>query len=145
MKTILAAITLAALAAPGLLHAQDARLDQYVAISTALAQNDLGAARTAATKLSQETGPLAIAASGVAKAESLDAARASFRTLSSEAERLAAGQGGYHVFTCPMAGADWVQKSTTVQNPYMGRQMSSCGSLKDAPSAPASKTGGCCG
>jgi len=145
MKTILAAIVLAALAAPGFLQAQDARLDQYVAISNALAQDDLGAARTAATKLSQESGPLAIPASSVAKADSLDAARQSFRTLSSEAEKLAAGQSGYHVFTCPMAGADWVQKSTTVQNPYMGKQMSSCGSLKDAPSTSPMKAGGCCG
>ncbi|MBN8709429.1 MAG: DUF3347 domain-containing protein [Verrucomicrobia bacterium] len=43
-----------------------------------------------------------------------------------------------------MAGADWVQKSTTVQNPYMGRHMSSCGSLKDAPSTSPMKAGGCC-
>lgn len=145
MKTILTALALAAFAAPGLLRAQDAQLDQYVAVSTALAQDDLGAAKAAAAQLSQGTGSLAAPASSVAKAESLDAARNSFRTLSSEAEKLAAGQSGYHVFTCPMAGADWVQKSTTVQNPYMGKQMSSCGSIKGSPSASPMKMGGCCG
>lgn len=101
--------------------------------------------KAAAAQLPQETGPFATPASRVAGAESLIAARNSFRTLSGEAEKLAAGQSAYHVFTCPMVGADWVQKSTTVQNPYMGRQMSSCGSLKDAPSTSPMKAGGCCG
>ncbi|MBN8709430.1 MAG: hypothetical protein J0I10_08625 [Verrucomicrobia bacterium] len=41
--------------------------------------------KAAAAQLPQETGPFAIPASSAAKANSLDAARQSFRTLSSEA------------------------------------------------------------
>lgn len=143
MKRTLLLIAVAVSLAPGLLRAQNAELDEYVAVSAALAQDNLDSAKTAAGKLAQEKGALSAPASQVAEAASLDAARESFRTLSAAAEKLASDQPGYYVFRCPMAGADWVQKSKDVQNPYMGKQMSSCGSIKDS-TAPM-KMGGCCG
>lgn len=143
MKRILVILATAAAFAPGFLRAQDAQLDKYVVVSSALAQDDLDAAKLAAAKLANEKGSLAAPAAQVASATSLEAARESFRVLSSQAEKLASAQPGYYVLNCPMAGADWVQKTKDVQNPYMGKQMSSCGSIKGS-SAPA-KMGGCCG
>ncbi len=143
MKRTFFIFALAVALAPGFLRAQDVQLDEYVAVSTALAQDNLDSAKAAAAKLAQEKGTLSAPASQVAAATSIDSARESFRTLSAEAEKLASGQPGYYVFNCPMAGADWVQKSKDVQNPYMGKQMSSCGSIKGS-SAPA-KMGSCCG
>ena len=44
---------------------------------------------------------------------------------------MAEGVEGQHVFTCPMAKADWLQTdSKQVSNPYMGKKMPTCGSLK---------------
>ena len=40
---------------------------------------------------------------------------------------MVAGQPGYHVFYCPMAKKDWVQQTTKVANPYMGKDMLTCG------------------
>ena len=60
-------------------------------------------------------------------AKDLKAAREAFGELSVTAEKLAKGQPGYHVFYCPMAKKDWVQQTTTVANPYMGKDMLTCG------------------
>jgi hypothetical protein len=35
------------------------------------------------------------------------------------------------VLTCPMAKADWVQTDANVRNPYFGKAMSSCGTVKE--------------
>ena len=41
--------------------------------------------------------------------------------------------GTLHRAHCPMAfdfeGADWLQRSTTISNPYFGEEMPSCGSI----------------
>jgi len=95
----------------------------YEKIHTALAADDLGAAKAAAEKLGEE-------GNEVAKATSLKDARAGFEKLSSRAKTLAAGQSDYHVFHCPMLKKDWVQTSTTVANPYGGKGMISCGEIK---------------
>lgn len=128
-------------------------LDDYVVVAEALARDDLAAAKKAATTLSEaatteKLTSLADHATEVASSDSLDAAREHFKLASVEAEKLAAGKDAYYVFTCPMAKADWVQKTTKVQNPYMGQEMPGCGSLKSAKSAsmPQSMSmGGCCG
>lgn len=128
-------------------------LDDYVVIAEALAKDDLAAAKKAASALSEVASAekltsLADQAGGIASSDSLDAAREHLKLASGEAEKLAAGLDGYYVFTCPMAKADWVQKSTKVQNPYMGPDMSGCGSLKTAKPGSMPQTmgkGGCCG
>ena len=73
--------------------------------------------------------------SEIASSDSLNTVREHFKMASEEAEKLATGKDGYYVFTCPMAKADWVQKTTKVQNPYMGSDMSGCGSLKSGKSS----------
>ncbi|MBN8707949.1 MAG: DUF3347 domain-containing protein [Verrucomicrobia bacterium] len=127
-------------------------LDDYVIVAEALAKDDLAAAKKAASTLSEaatteKLTSLANHASEIASSDSLDTAREHFKLASSEAGKLASGQDGYYVFTCPMAKAEWVQKTKKVQNPYMGQSMPGCGSLKNGKSG--SKTmsmgGGCCG
>ncbi len=36
----------------------------------------------------------------------------------------------YYVAHCPMKNKDWVQTSTTIANPYGGKEMISCGEIK---------------
>ena len=95
----------------------------YEKIQTALAADDLSSVKSAAKDLGEE-------GSDIAKAGSLKDARAGFEKLSSRAKTLVGGQSGYHVVHCPMLKKDWVQTSTTVANPYGGKDMVSCGEIK---------------
>jgi len=158
MKKTLALFTLA-VAVFGLANISQAAspnpvLDDYVAVAEALATDNLPAAKKAATALAEaakteKQASLADHASEIASSNSLDAAREHFKMASEDAVKLAADKDGYYVFTCPMAKADWVQKTTKVQNPYLGPDMSSCGSLKSGKSGSMPQTmsmgGGCCG
>jgi hypothetical protein len=129
LRTLLAATI--ALTAIGL-SAQAANLSDkdkqflagYKKVHTALAADDLSTAKSAAKDLGEE-------GNEVAKAGSLKDARAGFEKLSSRAKTLVAGQSGYHVFHCPMLKKDWVQTSTTVANPYGGKDMIGCGQIKE--------------
>ena len=115
--------------------AQSAVLDSYVGVAQALASDDLSAAKKAATGLesaakADKQTALAAAAAKIASSKSLDAARESFKAASSDAVKLAAGKKGFYVFTCPMVHADWVQTTKDTVNPYLGKSMPDCGSLK---------------
>jgi hypothetical protein len=99
-------------------------LTTYEKIHTALAADDLAAAKSAASDLGDD-GQL------IAQANSLKEARAGFEKLSAHAKTTAAGKSGYHVFHCPMLNKDWVQASTKVANPYGGKAMVSCGEMKE--------------
>lgn len=92
-------------------------LDDYVAVAEALAKDDLAASKKAAATLSR----------------------------AAATEKLTTGKAGYYVFTCPMAKAEWVQKTKDVQNPYMGKEMPGCGSIKGGASMGTMKMGGGCG
>ena len=98
-------------------------LTSYEKIHVALAADDLASAKAAATELGDQ-------GSDIAKANSLKDARAEFEKLSARAKTIAAGQSGYHAAHCPMLNKDWVQTSTTVSNPYGGKDMVSCGEIK---------------
>jgi hypothetical protein len=95
----------------------------YEKIRTALAADDLAAAKSAAKELGDE-------GSDMTKAGTLKDARAAFEKLSSRAKTLAAGQSGYYVVYCPMLKKDWVQTSEKIANPYAGKEMSTCGEIK---------------
>ena len=128
LTTLLAAaITFAIIAAPGYaanLSDQDKKfLTSYEKIHVALAADDLAGAKAAATELGDQE-------SDVAKANSLKDARAGFEKLSAHAKTIGAGQSGYHFAHCPMLNKDWVQTSTTISNPYGGKDMVSCGEIK---------------
>jgi len=95
----------------------------YEKIHAALAADDLSAAKSAAKELSGE-------GADIAEAVSLKDARASFEKLSKRALGLVAGQSGYYVVHCPMLKKEWVQTSTTIANPYAGKEMATCGEIK---------------
>ncbi len=98
-------------------------LTGYEKIHIALAADDLAGAKAAAADLGDS-------GSDTGKADSLTDARAGFAKLSAHAKTVAAGQGGYHVAHCPMLNKDWVQTSTTIANPYGGKEMVSCGEIQ---------------
>ena len=98
-------------------------LTSYEKVHAALVADDLVAAKSAANELGDS-------GTNITKATSLKDARASFEKLSSRAKTLAAGQPDYHVFHCTMLKKDWVQTSTTVANPYGGKDMIRCGEIQ---------------
>ncbi|MFN2623257.1 MAG: hypothetical protein ABR611_10460 [Chthoniobacterales bacterium] len=95
----------------------------YEKAHTALAADDLSAAKVAAADLGNEGAELS-------KSSSLKDARTAFEKLSTKAKQLAAGQTGYHIYRCPMLKKDWVQTSTTRANPYGGKDMVGCGEIQ---------------
>ncbi len=98
-------------------------LTSYGKAHDALVADDLAGAKKAATDLAPDGADLS-------KSKTLDEARAAFSKLSDKAVKLAAGQSGYYVAHCPMKNKDWVQTSTTIANPYGGKEMISCGEIK---------------
>jgi hypothetical protein len=98
-------------------------LTSYEKVHAALVADDLADAKNAASELG-DTG------TNIAKANSLKDARAGFEKLSAHAKTVAAGQSGYHVAHCPMLNKDWVQTSTTISNPYGGKEMIGCGEIQ---------------
>jgi hypothetical protein len=96
-------------------------LSGYVKVHDALIANDLTGVIKAADMLPEGSG------AGLAQAGSLTTARDEFAKLAPRAEKLAAGQSGYHVFYCPMVKKDWVQTGTAIANPYLGADMLGCG------------------
>lgn len=98
-------------------------LAAYEKVRSALAADDLGGARTAASDLRDDGVALA-------KSSSLKEARVAFEKLSEKAKKLAAGQAGYYVVNCPMLKKDWVQTSEKIGNPYYGKEMATCGEIR---------------
>jgi hypothetical protein len=98
-------------------------LTSYEKIHVALAADDLASAKAAATELGDQ-------GSDIAKANSLKDARVGFEKVSAHAKTIAAGQSGYYAAHCPMLNKDWVQTSTTIANPYGGKQMVGCGEIQ---------------
>ena len=98
-------------------------LASYEKVHTALAADDLTGAKAAATELGDS-------GTDIAKAKSLQEARSAFEKLSGRAKTMIAGQSSYYVAHCPMINKDWVQTSTTISNPYGGKEMVGCGEIK---------------
>ena len=73
-------------------------------------------------------------ATKVAQSKSLKSARHSFKALSQSFVDYLANHpdktGKYRVAYCPMAKASWIQEGEAIRNPYFGKSMLNCGSLK---------------
>ena len=95
----------------------------YEKVHSALVADDLASAKSAAKDLGDE-------GTEIANANSLKDARMAFEKLSGRAKTLIGGRPGYHVFHCPMLNKDWVQTSTTISNPYGGKEMVGCGEIQ---------------
>ena len=98
-------------------------LTGYEKIHTALAADDLAVAKSAAAELGDS-------GTDIANSKSLQEARSAFEKLSGQAKTKSAGQSGYYVAHCPMLNKEWVQTSTTISNPYGGKEMIGCGEIK---------------
>ena len=111
----------------------------YEDIRAALVIDDLRSARRAAADLvkflkptaKDPSTPLASAVQNLAAATDLDKARTAFSTLSNGVIPLTEGVEGYYVMESPVpAGAAWVQTTSKVDNPYVGKPMRDVGSLR---------------
>lgn len=120
-----------------LTDAQKKFLSSYETVRAALAVDNLAGAKAAAANIAAS-----VPAAQLAKATSLNAARVAFKKLSEDAVQIAKGQEGFYVATCPMVGSDWVQTTDKISNPYLGREMPTCGSIKNRPCHPSSLGGG---
>jgi hypothetical protein len=107
-------------------------LAAYEKVRSALAADDLGGAKLAASDLRDD-------GMALAKSSSLKEARAAFEKLSETAKQKAAGQSGYYVVNCPMLKKDWVQTTDKIGNPYYGKEMATCGEIK-VQNRPESRT-----
>ena len=123
LVTLWVALTHAAVHAGPLSEADKQFLARYETVRTALAADDLAAAKTTAGDLGDEGAALT-------KSSSLKDARAAFEKLSEKAKQLIAGQSGYYLVHCPMLNKDWVQSSEKIGNPYYGKEMTTCGEIK---------------
>lgn len=101
-------------------------LASYEEIRAALAADNLDDAKRSASKITQSQ-----SAAQLSKATSLNTARVAFKKLSGEAIQITKGREGYYIVNCPMTGSDWLQTTTIINNPYLGKQMSTCGSIKN--------------
>jgi hypothetical protein len=114
------------------LRADPAVLRAYIDGQEALADDDLGEARRAFTRLAAAVGEPAVSrlAKQAASAPDLAGARAAYKPLSEALVRLP-WPAAYQPMYCPMfegnAGATWVQKAGPVANPYYGKAMPRCG------------------
>ena len=149
--------TLSAIALSGFLtlsgkaHDKNAPLDpeqkqflaDYEAVRAGLAADDLASAQRAALVIADHFRSAAKtdkpaqakreAATRLANTEDLTSAREAFKLLSHQAAHLADHQKGYYLAHCPMVPNDegeWVQTTTKISNPYMGKAMATCGSIE---------------
>lgn len=110
------------------------RTEGLAETAAALASSSKGAAEVASTKSRPHLEALSRAAAALErKAGDLDRARAAFGEVSRHVVALLVAEPdlrkGLHVFECPMAEGyqKWVQRTTKLENPYMGKKMLECG------------------
>src|SRR5712671_3362482 len=119
-------------------------LDHYVKIQTELAKDSIKGVDEHANAISKAVkgddmkmlpAEVAKQADTLAQAKDLKAARQAFKPLSASLVKYLAdnkaGKGVYHEAYCPMVKASWIQTGNAIKNPYMGKQMLSCGELKN--------------
>jgi hypothetical protein len=117
-------------------------LDPYLKIQVALAGDSMdgvkanaGSIATAATALGAPAMKIDTTAVQLASAEEIADARDKFGALSDAIDtymtglHLTAPEGVKTAF-CPMVRKPWLQQGTDIHNPYFGRNMLTCGSLR---------------
>lgn len=125
----------------------DGKLTSYFSIQTALASDDLAAAKNAASTLCEAIASSSCSIEGedccaetcgtadtIASAKDIGVARQAFKGFSDALIAKLDSHGcedtAYKMF-CPMAfdnqGAAWLQDSTDLRNPYFGATMLTCG------------------
>src|SRR5438552_14691486 len=119
-------------------------LDHYLAIQKNLAKDSVKGLDEHANAIAKAvkgdemkmlSSEVATQAETLAKATDLKAAREAFKPLSASLVKYLAdnkaGKGVYHEAYCPMVKASWLQKEADIKNPYMGKSMLTCGTVKN--------------
>lgn len=129
---------------------RNALIDNYLAVQTALANDDLEAAKEAADALSEVADDIEdahtksverfgetveAAADQLEDAGDLATARAAFKALTvpMEAWNASAKTEGIDTVYCEMSKGRWLQATGKIQNPYHGKEMQTCGEVVDGP------------
>jgi protein SCO1 len=125
-----------------------ALIEPYLGIQRALAADTLDgvldsamALATAAVAAGSRAAAVKVAVNPFAQVVDLSAARAAFGRLSEAMIAIVRTAGvplvnGVSVAYCPMARKYWLQKGTTIANPYYGKQMADCGRIVPALPTP---------
>jgi len=128
---------------PALMEPVKSVFDHYLKIQTALATDSLaGVAENAdaITKAVEGDGmkmlPATVAteAATLGKAKDLKTARTLFQPLSDALIKYLAdhkAKSAYVQVYCPMAKANWLQADKNVANPYLGKEMPTCGEIQN--------------
>jgi Protein of unknown function (DUF3347) len=128
-------IALVAVAAPAELPGSIT--EPYLRIQTVLAADKMDGVKAdalaiaAAAKELEDSEKVAEPAKQLAEAKDLAAARKTFGLLSEELVKRAGKSGDeLKIAYCPMAGKRWLQKGSSIRNPYFGSGMLTCGEIK---------------
>jgi HPt (histidine-containing phosphotransfer) domain-containing protein len=117
-------------------------LDPYLKIQQALADDKMdgvtqhaGEIATAATALGAPAMKIDTAAVQLASTSEIADARDKFGALSDAIDNYMTGlklkaPEGIRVAVCPMVHKPWLTASATIDNPYFGKSMSTCGSFR---------------
>ena len=117
-------------------------LDPYLKIQAALSDDTLdgvkanaGEVATAATALGAPAMKIDTAAVQLASAVEIDDAREKFGRLSEAIDTYMTGlklkaPEGVRVAYCPMVHKPWLQTASTIDNPYFGKSMLTCGDFR---------------
>ena len=129
---------------PALVESAKSVLDHYLVIQTELAKDSLKGLDEPANAIAKAVKgddlkmlppEVAKQAETLAQAKDLKTAREAFKPLSTSLIKFLAdnkaGKGTYHVAYCPMVKASWLQSQKSITNPYMGKEMLTCGVLKN--------------
>ncbi len=118
---------------------QTAIISSYLQIHAALAADKIEGVKPAAQEIAKHAAALGASAEAIGKAATvlegaadIKAARAAFGTLSDAmlAAHKTAAWKDVKVAYCPMASKSWLQTGDTIQNPYYGSSMLTCGEFK---------------
>ena len=129
---------------PVLLEPVKSVLDHYLMIQTELAGDSVKGLEDHANSIAKAvkgddlkrlSPDVAKQAETLARAKDLKAAREAFKPLSASLVKYLAthkdSKSTYHEAYCPMAKASWLQAGKEIVNPYMGKEMLTCGVLKN--------------
>jgi hypothetical protein len=117
-------------------------VDPYLKIQQALADDSMegvkanaGEIATASAALGAPAMKIDTAAVQLASAAEIGDARTTFATLSEAIDAYMTGlhlkaPEGVRVAVCPMVQKPWLQKGEAIENPYYGKEMLTCGSLR---------------
>src|SRR5213592_4449391 len=129
---------------PALMEPVKSVLDHYLMIQTDLAKDSVKGLDEHANAIAKAvkgdsmkmlSPDVAKQADTLAKAKDIKTAREAFKPLSASLVKYLAdnkaGKGVYHEAYCPMVKASWLQTGKDIKNPYIGKEMLTCGTLKN--------------